>query len=235
MTRVVVGPWERVPFEAVPVDPFKKAYEYWKAKQALPSDVFEKLVDELKGQAFRLVDVWHQSFVEAVLASLEDAFRKGLTVREWSRNAQKLLDTYGASEAVRIYSGEKWSAWYADLVFRNAFSSSLMAGRYSAMFSGAWMNVAPYWMYDAINDSRVRDEHLWLDGKVFDKRDAIARRFLPPWDHNCRCSVIELDAKEVADGGYRITKGTQIPFRPRKGWNADRVASLVPGVLRGAA
>jgi hypothetical protein len=167
------------------VPPLKETLRSWKRRRILDSDVFERLADELKGRAGRLVDVWHTGFVEAVYGSLFDAMATGKTLAEWAEEAQSLLDQFGADAGVRIFSGDRWSAWYADLVFRNANAAATAGGRYAEMFSREWIGRSPYWLYDAINDGRTRPEHAALDGLVFLKDDVTARRLLPPSAHNC--------------------------------------------------
>lgn len=215
----------------------KETLRRWKARGIFPSDLFDALADELRGTAGRLVDVWHTRFVEKVYGSLFDAMASGATLADWIPEAQALLDQFGASDGVRIFSGERWSPSYADLVFRNAHSAAMAGGRYAEMFSREWQRLAPYWLYDAVDDTRTRPAHAALDGLVFEKSDKSARRLLPPSDHRCRCLALEYTQRDVDQGKYRITgAGSLSPevFPPR-GWDADRVDSLVPGVLRRAA
>lgn len=220
------------PQRNVRVPPLKDTLALWRRRKILNSKRFGKLADELKGQAGRLAGVWQTRFVEAVYGSLFDAMAGGLTLQEWIPKAQSLLDQYGADTGVRIFSGEEWSPWYSDLVFRNANAAATAGGRYAEMFSREWIRRAPFWLYDAINDSRTRPDHLALDGMVFRKDDAAARKYLPPIDHNCRCAAEETDQLDVDEGGYKITRGTSVDVKLPDGWDADRVASLVPEALR---
>lgn len=219
------------------VPPLKETLRSWKRRRILDSDVFERLADELKGRAGRLVDVWHTGFVEAVYGSLFDAMATGKTLAEWAEEAQSLLDQFGADAGARIFSGDRWSAWYADLVFRNANAAATAGGRYAEMFSREWIGRSPYWLYDALNDGRTRPEHAALDGLVFLKDDVTARRLLPPSAHNCRCAALELDEKDLAAGEYRVTEsaGLSPDVFPGRGWDADRVESLIPATLRSVA
>jgi hypothetical protein len=109
------------------------------------------------------------------------------------------------------------------------------------MFSRTWIGLAPFWLYDAVNDSRTRPAHAALDGKVFRKDDTSARRLLPPSEHNCRCLAVEYRQRDVDEGEHQITEADSLSrdLFPPRGWDADRVESLVPGTLkflpRGAA
>lgn len=220
------------PQKDVRVPPLKDTLALWRKRKVVDTATFDLLADELKGQAGRLADVWNTRFVERVYASLFDAIANGETLQDWIPKAQALLDQFGASQGVRIFSGEKWSPWYSDLVFRNANAAATAGGRYAEMFSKEWIKRSPFWLYDAIGDSRTRPEHRALDGLVFRKDDPQARRLLPPSDHACRCSAEEMDQLDVDEGGYRVTWGKNVDYQPPEGWNADRVASLVPDALK---
>ena len=205
----------------------------WRDRTALTSSEFAALEDEFKAQATRLAGVWNTKFVEEIQSSLATAMGDGLTVKDWLKSAQKLLDGYGGD--VTVFSGQEFSAWYADVVFRTNTQASMAAGRYAQMFRPSRIRAIPYVLYSAILDARTRPEHAALNGLVFRKDDPDARRILPPSSWNCRCMAIELDQVEVEEGGYSGTQGRSVDFEPEPGWSADRVSSLVPDVLRRAA
>jgi len=212
----------------------------WRDRTALTSSEFAALEDEFKAQATRLAGVWDRRFVEEIQASLAEAMSSGSTVKDWLKSAQKLLDGYGGD--VTVFSGQEFSAWYADVVFRTNTQASMAAGRYAQMFRPSRIRAIPYVLYSAILDARTRPEHAALNGKLFRKDDPDARRYFPPSGFNCRCMLIELDQVEADEGGYTVTPGRSISsllpgidLQPEEGWNSDRVSSLVPDVLRRAA
>jgi len=200
---------------------------FWLAKKILPADTFKKLVAREKATAFSLATVWDEKLLGELYRSILTAIRGAQTVAEWKVAADKILAGFGG----RVYSGETFSAWYADLVFRQNTMTAYAAGRYAEMFNTEWIDRAPYWMYVTARDERVRPEHEALDGKVFAKIDKYARQYLPPWDFNCRCQAIELDAADVAAGGYQVTSGSATGVPPNPGWDVDRVVAIVPPEL----
>ncbi|MDX9734968.1 MAG: phage minor head protein [Thermoanaerobaculia bacterium] len=230
----------------------KETLRRWKARKVYPTDLFDALADELRGTAGRLVDVWHTRFVEKVYGSLFDAMASGATLADWIPEAQALLDQFGASDGVRIFSGEKWSPSYADLVFRNAHSAAMAGGRYAEMFSREWQRIAPFWLYDAVDDDRTRPAHAALDGMVFRKDDTTARRLLPPSQHNCFPAETLVSCAETkgfrasyagpvvaleTERGQRLTLTVNHPVLTARGWVAaqelregDEVFAERPGV-----
>jgi SPP1 gp7 family putative phage head morphogenesis protein len=208
----------------------------WFARGILPRDRFDLLADQLKARVFTAARLWSDHALEAARDSIARAIEGGLTVREWrERDWKRLAAAYG--------NGGTDASWYVDTVFRTNVQAAYAGGRYAEMFSAERSRSSPYVMYNAIEDNRVRPEHLALDGKVFRKDDANARRYFPPLGFNCRCSLIELDEDDFRDGGYRLTSGSSIAGLPTEGdktvgpppegWDSDRVLSLVPAGLQG--
>ncbi len=199
----------------------------------IPNAIFRDLEDWEKNEAFSLAGVQHAHFLEAIYASLVKALQDGATLHDWLPEAQQILDAFCVTGG-RVYSGETFSAWYAEVVFRTNTQREYAAGRYAEMFAPAWMERAPYWLYSGILDSRIRAEHRHLDGKVFAKADASARRYLPPNGFNCRCVAIELTEADLHEGGYRLAKGVEIEHQPEDGWDFDRLDTIPPPLRRAA-
>ena len=72
----------------------------------------------------------------------------------------------------------------------------------------------PYWMYDAVNDSRTRPSHAAMDGRVYAHDDPIWATHYPPNGWNCRCRVRALTASQVRARGLAV-------YDTRKGAGAD--------------
>jgi SPP1 gp7 family putative phage head morphogenesis protein len=66
-----------------------------------------------------------------------------------------------------------------------------------------------YWQYLTVGNGRpgyrnVREDHAALHGKVFAATDPVWKRFYPPWDFGCRCTVIPLTAGAVRRGKMTV-------------------------------
>ena len=65
--------------------------------------------------------------------------------------------------------------------------SAYMARRYAEMMD--FVDTHPYWQYVAINDSRTRDSHRRMHGRVYAAADPVWDTMYPPLDFRCRCRV----------------------------------------------
>lgn len=214
------------------------------ARTIVPGAVFYQMAVELRGTAGTLAGVWNTRFIIEIYGSLQDAIMRGQSVRQWVQTAQAILDKFGADEGVTIYSGDRWSAWYADLVFRQNVQSAYAAGRLAEQYRPAEIRRSPYLMFSAIRDGRNDSPAKCpgmicrkLDGLVIHKMDPEARAYLAPRHFNCRCHEIELDETDLISGRYTLVTGDRLRaegFAVPAGWNVDRVAQLVPDALKSA-
>ena len=85
-----------------------------------------------------------------------------------------------------------------------ATSSSYRAAEWNRLQDETVVDTYPAYQYKTRNDSRVRDEHRKLEGKVFRSKDPIWKSIWPPNGWNCRCYTIPLDQNEVTSGQYKI-------------------------------
>jgi len=57
----------------------------------------------------------------------------------------------------------------------------------------------PFWMYRSMGDTKVRDSHRALNGKIFPAGSTFWGRHYPPWEWGCRCQTIPLMDSDVAE------------------------------------
>lgn len=180
-----------------------------------------------------LLTDWNTVVARAVAASMLTSIGDGMTTEQWLAGPWLgIVDTYSSTE----------SAAYSARVVTAAAVTGRAIGDYAQQFSIAGMRAEPYWMYVTMRDDRVRPTHASLDGKVFSKMDAMARRYLPPWEWNCRCVARSLAQEDLDNMGLPVSSGSSIPFTrtakgkaigfPQEPWNTDRVRQLVPEMFR---
>ena len=98
-----------------------------------------------------------------------------------------------------------------DTIFRNAVQTAYGAGHWRRFEETK--DDQPYLMYDAVNDSRTRPAHRALDGIIRPVDDPFWLTHSPPMGHNCRCTLIQLDA-EQAEIRSRNGRGLNQPETP---------------------
>ena len=95
-----------------------------------------------------------------------------------------------------------------NLVMRQNAAMANAAAEWKRMHDPDAMKVFPYVRYHARKDSRSRDGHKELDGKIFHKDDPFLKTHTPPWEFNCRCWLEEITAKEAGRESEKVQEPT---------------------------
>jgi SPP1 gp7 family putative phage head morphogenesis protein len=157
--------------------PFAQAIAWARAREVvLPEVYYGSLQSLARQQAFTVSGVETIQQLQAILDSLVGALETG--------------EPFGAWQA-RVAAGEiplETDPWHAETVFRNATQNAYNRGRYEQQ--AAHVDTHPWWVYDAIDDTRTRPSHAAMDGYVGRYDDPTWDTWDPSNGHNCRCRRI---------------------------------------------
>lgn len=132
-------------------------------------------------------------------ASVDRSIAEGITFADFEKELEPLLRKKG------WWGGELGSRRRLRIIFDTNLRMSYAKGRWD-MIERQAAN-APYLMYDAVNDSRTRPEHLAWDRIVLPWDDPWWQTHYPPNGWRCRCSVIQLSERELEEFGLKPSGG----------------------------
>jgi SPP1 gp7 family putative phage head morphogenesis protein len=167
--------------------PFEEAIAWAKARVAvLPETYYEELPALVRGRAFTVSGLASLDQIQSVLDSLTKGIEQGATFRDWKDWAEQQPWTLPPGRLETVY--------------RTAIQTHYNAGRTQQQR----LNKArrPYYLWDAINDSRTRPDHAAMDGHIAPIDDPIWQRWSAPAGFNCRCSRIAITEKQATARGY---------------------------------
>ena len=171
------------------------AVEYLKQKGVTVSWDWQDMLDDAHATAFTVAktagmdvvnDIYHAVVKAAETGQTLEQFQKTLTpVLQskgwWGRTPTSNPDT-GEAQTVQLGSPHRLKT-----IYLTNMQSAYMAGRYAEMMDS--VDTHPYWQYVAINDSRTRDSHRRMHGRVYAAVDPVWDTMYPPLDFRCRCRV----------------------------------------------
>lgn len=146
----------------------------------------------------------------------------------WGRMDAAVVDGIPYKEFVRT-TGKEWakSWWKLDsprmaLIYQNNVGSALMAGRMAQITDPDVIEDRPYLMFDAIEDMRTSEICRHRDGIILPAADPFWRSNIPLLHHNCRSSVISLDAEDAEELGG-VTRRDKMKGLPEVegGWGSS--------------
>jgi SPP1 gp7 family putative phage head morphogenesis protein len=194
---------------------FDEAIAEANAKEIVLPDIF---YNELKGierqKAFSIAGVTSIDQLQQVKDSLDKAMKEGLSFGEW--------------KALTAVMSLSLPDYRLDNIFRTQLQGSYMVGKWIQFMENK--ENRPYLIFDAINDARVRPNHLAYDGVIRPIDDQLWATASPPLGFRCRCSLVsvgESQAKSRSGQGSGLNKipmvkgadGMFYPAQPDKGWD----------------
>lgn len=212
----------------------EQAAAYFKAKGLKPTFSYADMMDEAHDHAFTVAKMMDVDMLGQVRASLDSALANGQTFKEWTDSITPVLQSggwWGRKEVLDPLTGQPivaqlGSPWRLETIFRTNMQTAYAAGAWQEI--EAQKDLAPFLMYDAIDDLRTRPLHASWDRKVFDVDHPWWSTHYPPNGYNCRCGVIQLSADELEALG--ITPSIDPPKDGSVEWTNPRTGEtlLIP-------
>ncbi|BFH15187.1 hypothetical protein J6TS7_49930 [Paenibacillus dendritiformis] len=174
---------------------FEEAVKYFGDKLPVTASEFYKLEEEYKSLAFTVSGYTSIQIINKFHDELLESIEQGRTMKDFRDRMNDFLERRG-------YEGI--TNFQADNVFRTNIQTAYQVGHYQQMRSPTVMKLRPYWMYDAVKDSKTRPSHLAMDGKVYRADDPIWDTWYPPNGFRCRCTVKTLSERQLKERGLKV-------------------------------
>lgn len=179
--------------DAQPLDaflnlPWDEALAYFRSRGVLREN---ELATLLKGHAEQ-TKAARKALLERVQTRvyelLDQSIERGETLRDFASKLAEDADGLGITNQ---------DPAYLQTVFRTNVHDAYGAGRAAAMNHPDVVEARPYRQIHTAGDARVREEHVPLDGLVYEASGPLAN-LRPPFGFNCRCSVVTLESWDGA-------------------------------------
>jgi SPP1 gp7 family putative phage head morphogenesis protein len=202
-----------VSFKLTPLE----ALAFFNAKGLRTTFDWRDMLGEEHVAAFTVAKMMDQDLLADVHASLGAAMADGRSFQAWADELRPMLQAKGwwGREAVidpltgQTVVAQLGSAGRLKTIFRTNMQTAYSVGSWEQIASQK--SVAPYLIYDAVDDWRTRESHAALDNKVLPVDDPFWSIWYPPNGYNCRCGVIQVDADELAQLGLTPDASPSIP------------------------
>ena len=221
-----------------------EAIGYFRSKGLQTSFSYADMIGRANDQAFTVAKMMDVDLLKQVRDSLDSALANGTQFKDW---ADELLPTlqaagwWGRKEVLDPLTGQTivaqlGSPWRLETIFRTNMQTAYAAGAWQEIDQQA--DLAPFLMYDAVDDFRTREQHRLWDRKVLPVSSPWWKTHYPPNGWNCRCGVIQLDATEVKRLGLQVDQipqdGTYKWKNPRTGEFETVPNGIDPGFAKNA-
>ncbi len=190
--------------------PPEQAIGYFQRKGLRPTFHYADMLGEAHDQAFTVAKMMDVDMLGQVRASLQDALANGVSFGEWKKGLEPILKSggwWGERDLIDPLTGRSTpsqlgSPWRLETIFRTNLQTAYAAGHWAEIEEQA--EIAPYLMYDAIDDLKTRKLHREWDQTVLPVSSPWWNSHFPPCGYNCRCGVIQLSADDLASMGISV-------------------------------
>lgn len=177
----------------VTADPhrFTEAVNWFRARLPITESELASLSEKARGRAWTIAGVTQLDIVKSVFDEIDKANTDGTPFEAFKKAVEdKLTAEWGRRDSARI-----------ETIFRNATQSALNRGRYAQMTHPDVVRFRPFWMFDAIDDSRTTQLCHSLDNTVLPQEHPFWLTHIPPLHHRCRSGIRSLRRAEAEKRG----------------------------------
>lgn len=213
--------------------PHTEASAFIAGKPLLTRDVFAKLLPELRAWAFTVAGVKNFDTLQAIRDRIAD-LPLGANWEDIKADiVPKLLPDFVDPDAdEETQSAQRDAAdRRAELLIRTHGQQAYATTAYK--IADAQREIFPMWMYQTLQDGRVRPSHAALDGIVLPCNDDFWKTHTPPWDWGCRCQFIPI-TQEDADAMREQDKDKSCEQRRVLDDDARNLLNSANTIYRGA-
>lgn len=209
----------------------ERAIAFFKAKGLKPTFSYADMLGEAHDHAFTVAKMMDVDLLGQLRASLDSAMANGTPFREWADSITPILQAsgwWGRKEVVdpmtgKVVVAQLGSPSRLETIFRTNMQSAYAAGHWQEI--EAQKDIAPYLMYDAIDDFRTRPLHASWDRTVLQVDHPWWQSHYPPNGWNCRCGVIQLSVEELEALGMK--PDVEVPNDGEYTWTNPRTGEKV--------
>lgn len=188
----------------------KLAVDYMQAKGFAITWNWQEQLEEAHARAFTVAKVARMDVLNELHMAVNDAIQNGISERDFIKNLQPKLEQMGWW-GKQIIADDKGNAQIVQLgsprrlktILQTNKRTAYHAGRYAEQMANS--DEQPYWQYVAVADSRTRQSHLALNGKVYRFDDPIWDTLYPPNDWGCRCRARALSEFRLKKNGLSVS------------------------------
>ena len=207
----------------------EEALRYFRAKGLSPqfSHLDNTAADHSRD--FMVAKMMDLDLLSDVRNAVDDALNHGLAFDDFKKHLTEVLQEkgwWGKQEAMDPLTGELRDVQLGSprrlkTIFDVNLSTAYAAGHWKKIVDNA--DDAPFLMYDAVDDNRVRPLHHSWDNKILRWNNPWWQTHYPPNGWLCRCSVITLNKDDLEEMGREVDPDPDVKTRE---WTNPRTGSV---------
>lgn len=203
----------------------KSAVDWLRGRQVLSDRQLSRLITDSEAGGLAAADQQRTALNDRLNRAIQDSILSGDSHASWQGRSKQIVDlTAREAEAIgRTFTHRAYHEGLKEIAEEPAIRDEF-----------------PYVQWMATHDTRVRPEHLTLDGKVAHVGSPLHQKFeteIGAW--NCRCSLVPLTREDAVAAGIDDNTGWVEPSKPEttsqgsaSNVDDDEGISLLPSTIQ---
>jgi SPP1 gp7 family putative phage head morphogenesis protein len=183
---------EPKPFAVAPLE----AIDFMRKKLNVPTRTWTDIWQQEHSAAFVVAGAQSDALVADFHGAVTKAIAEGITLEEFRKDFDRIVAQHGWS-----YNGSR--GWRSRVIFQTNLRTSYAAGKWDQIQQVK--DDRPYLRYVAVMDDRTRPEHAAWHDTVLPVDDPWWQTHFPPNGWNCRCTVQNLNERDLARYGLAVS------------------------------
>jgi SPP1 gp7 family putative phage head morphogenesis protein len=175
--------------------PFDEAIAFFRAKLNLPTRTWTDLWQDQHAAAFSVAGAMKADLIQDLRNAVDRALADGTTLEDFRRDFAAIVKRSGWS-----YRGS--FEWRTRTILETNLRMAYAAGKWQQ--AQATAEDFPYLRYVAVLDDRTRPDHRRWHGTILPVGHAWWRTHYPPNGWGCRCTVQQVNERDLKRRGWRV-------------------------------
>ncbi len=168
-----------------------EALEEFGKRQLVSKAEFTRMLARERARSFTVAGIVEKDLLNSTRLLISKAIDQGWSIEDFQRGLREANVKYtGTAFGTAAKAGDPIKPFHAETILRTNFTTIYNRGRWALMNDPDVVEFVPAYQYSAILDSRTRETHAFMDGRIYLRDDPIWNDWLPANGFSCRCMVI---------------------------------------------
>ncbi len=177
--------------------PFDEAISFFRQKINIPTRAWTDLWEGMHSRAFVVAGAMKEELIADLRGAVDKALAEGTTLAAFRKDFDRTVATHGWS-----YKGGR--GWRTRVIYNTNLRMAYAAGKWQQTQRLA--KTRPFLRYIAVLDADTRPKHRAWHGTVLPSDHAWWQSHYPPNGWNCRCTVQNLNERDLKRFGFERSK-----------------------------
>lgn len=177
-----------------------EALEEFGRRQLVSKAEFTRMVARERARSFTVAGIVDKDLLNSARLLISKAIDQGWSIQDFQRGLREANVKYtGTAFGTAAKAGEPIKPFHAETILRTNFTTIYNRGRLATMNDPDVIEFVPAYQYSAILDTRTRETHAFMDGRIYLRDDPIWNDWTPANGFSCLLPGTRISDKRITN------------------------------------